>query len=61
LQLSTHVPVRTLEDLVAARFTDSHAFTQSPGSPDSYELPFGKQSAYFPVALDLQRQSPTIP
>jgi len=61
MQLSTHVPVRTIKGLIAASFTDSHAFTQLPGSPDTYELPFGKQSAYFPVALDLQRQSPTIP
>jgi len=49
------VPVRTIKGLITARFTDSHAFTQSPGSPDNYELPFGKQSAYFPVALVLQR------
>jgi len=40
LQLSTDVLNRAARDLITARFTDSHAFTQLPGSPDDYELPF---------------------
>ena len=40
LQLSTDVLNRAVQDLITARFTDSHAFTQLPGSPDDYELPF---------------------
>jgi len=40
LQLSTGVQECTVLRLVASGFTDAHAFTQLPGSPDDYELPF---------------------
>jgi hypothetical protein len=40
LWLSTNVLGRTSRVLVTASFTDSHAFTQLPGSPDGYGFPF---------------------
>jgi hypothetical protein len=40
LQLSTGVLGRTARALVTSGFADSHALTQSPGSPRGYGLPF---------------------
>jgi hypothetical protein len=40
LQLSTGVLRRAARRLVIAGFTDVHAFTQLPGFPSHYELPF---------------------
>lgn len=37
---STDVLGRTSRGLVTARFTDFHAFTQLPGSPNGYGFPF---------------------
>jgi len=40
LRLSSGVQRRTSRVLVTAGFPDAHAFTQLPGSPVGYELPF---------------------
>jgi len=44
LRLSTSVPGRTPRVLIAACFTDAHAFTQLPGSPHDYGFPFHASS-----------------
>jgi len=43
LPLSTDVPKCAARGLVTAGFPDSHAFTQSPGSPAGYGRPFSNQ------------------
>lgn len=47
LQLSTDVLKRAGWGLVVASFTDFHAFTQLPGSPADYELPFHEPKLAF--------------
>lgn len=61
LQLSTGVQECTVLRLVASGFTDAHAFTQLPGSPDDYELPFRRAEARFPVVLDSRQRNHSIP
>jgi hypothetical protein len=58
LQLSTRVPERTARDLVATGFTDAHAFTQLPGSPDDYRLPFRKLYCSLPGCPESQAVKP---
>jgi len=47
LRLSTCVRGRTPRVLITARFTNAHAFTQLPGSPDDYAFPFHAPSRRF--------------
>jgi hypothetical protein len=61
MQLSTHAQERTAQALVAIGFPDAHALTQLPGSPADYRVPFRKQSARFPVPLDLEQRSRSLP
>mgnify|MGYP003571953812 CR=1 FL=1 len=48
LWLSTDVLGRTSRGLVTARFTDFHAFTQLPGSPNGYGFPFRSSEDVLP-------------
>jgi len=42
-------------------FPDAHAFTQLPGSPAGYGLPFSRTEARFPVALGLAPRNHPVP
>jgi hypothetical protein len=58
LQLSTRVQERTARDFVTASFADAHAFTQLPGSPDDYRLPFRKLDCSLPGCPESQAVKP---
>jgi hypothetical protein len=55
LQLSTGVQKRTVQALIAAAFTDAHAFAQLPGSPRPLWTPFLRTEMRVPVVLELKR------
>jgi len=61
LQLSTDVLKRADRRLVAAGFTDVHAFTRLPGFPTDYGLPFHEREVRFPVVPGFAQRNRFVP